>query len=373
MKWLSQYVGWIRPQAVIRRSGQAAADGEVLRTRRVTPLTWLTHPTVVCAAWVKRLFKSVGWIRPQAVIRRSGNTPALAVRRHAQGGFTLVELVMVITLAGLVTVMITSALSRPLEGFVAQSRRAELVDLAAGALNRMARDIRLAVPNSVRLNGSLANPAMEMFNVLNAGRYRPNRVGGDGLMFATGTAANCSASGNNCSAFQVLDAGFSVAGARWLVVYNIGSSVLGSNLWVSGLNPSVVSPDGSTFAVSALPGNESLISMAAPGGSFNFSFASPQRRFYLSDQIVGYRCDLDIANPENGKLIRFSRSARTPDFNQGSDAGPEAVAATHVTGCGMSYQVGSSQRAGLVTLRLQLTLEGESIELFQQVHVDNAP
>jgi hypothetical protein len=27
----------------------------------------------------------------------------------------------------------------------------------------------------------------------------------------------------------------------------------------------------------------------------------------------------------------------------------------------------------LVLLRLQLTLEGESIELLQQVHVDNAP
>jgi MSHA biogenesis protein MshO len=71
-------------------------------------------------------------------------------------------------------------------------------------------------------------------------------------------------------------------------------------------------------------------------------------------------------------LIRFSRTARAPTF-AGTNAAAEAVQATHVTACSMSYQTGSTQRAGLVLLRLQLTLEGESIELFQQVHVDNAP
>jgi MSHA biogenesis protein MshO len=300
--------------------------------------------------------------------------------RNPQRGFTLVELVMVIALAGAVAVMISGALSRPLEGFVAQSRRAELVDLAAGALNRMARDIRLAVPNSVRINPS--NNAIEMFNVLDAGRYRPNRVGGAGLSFASGTGPSCTASfvalpapgQGNCSAFQALNTAVTVAGARWLVVYNIGAetggvATPGANVWatpVAGV-ASVISPDGSTFAASAVAGSETLLSMTPPGGSFNFAFASPQRRFYLSDQIIGYRCDA-----AGNQLIRFSRTARAPTF-AGTNAAAEAVQATHVTGCSMTYAAGSSVRAGLVTLRLQLTLEGESIELFQQVHVDNAP
>lgn len=285
-------------------------------------------------------------------------------------GFTLIELVMVIALAGAVAVMISGALSRPLEGFVAQSRRAELVDLAAGALNRMARDIRLAVPNSVRVNGN----AIEMFNVLSAGRYRPNRHDSDVLRFAPGAASTCLASGNNCLAFQALDASLLSSGARWMVVYNIGAEtggnpVSGSNVWaipVAGA-ANVITPDGSAFAGAALAGNETLVTIAPPAaGSFNFAYASPQRRFYLSDQIVGYRCDAA------GQLIRFTRTARTPAF-AGNIAADEAVQASHVSGCGMQYQAGSSQRAGLVTLRLQLTLDGESIELFQQVHVDNAP
>jgi MSHA biogenesis protein MshO len=320
-----------------------------------------------------RLDSRIGrWI---TAARVSHPTATLGVRWR-QRGVTLIELVMVIALAGAVAVMISSALSRPLEGFVAQNRRAELVDLAAGALNRMARDIRLAVPNSVRVNA--ANNAIEMFNVLDAGRYRANRLGGDGLMFAPGTAAACTASGANCSAFQTLDPSLTVAGARWLVVYNVGAEsggnpLPGSNVWAADLaGQHVITPDGTGFATAALVGNETLLTLTPPSGSFSFAYASPQRRFYLSDQIVGYRCALDAVTPQNGQLLRFTRNARQPAF-VAANAATEAVQATHVTACSMSYQAGSSQRAGLVLLRLQLTLEGESIELFQQVHVDNAP
>ena len=318
---------------------------------------------------MRRLSPCVGWVSAQQC-SHGGLKPTLGVHRQ-QRGFTLVELVMVIALAGAVAVMISGALSRPLEGFVAQSRRAELVDLAAGALNRMARDIRLAVPNSVRVNTT--GNAIEMFNVLDAARYRPNRLGGDGLIFAPGTAPACTANGANCSAFQALDPALAVAGARWLVVYNIGAEsggnpLDGSNVWAAAdplTGRHVITPDNTAFASAALVGNESLLTVTPPGGSFSFAYASPQRRFYLSDQIVGYRC-------EAGQLLRFTRNARLPAF-LGTNAAAEALQASHVTACSMSYQAGSSQRAGLVLLRLQLTLEGESIELFQQVHVDNAP
>lgn len=56
-----------------------------------------------------------------------------------QAAFTLVELVMVIALAGVVAVMISTVLVRPMQGLVDQSRRAELVDQAGLALSRMAR------------------------------------------------------------------------------------------------------------------------------------------------------------------------------------------------------------------------------------------
>jgi MSHA biogenesis protein MshO len=325
---------------------------------------------------MNRLIEGVGWASAHRR-NKGGLKPTQRVRSNSQRGFTLIELVMVIALAGAVAVMISSALSRPLEGFVAQSRRAELVDLAAGALNRMARDIRLAVPNSVRVNA--ANNAIEMFNVLDAGRYRPNRVGIDGLIFSSAAVGTCNSStvSSACNTFQALEPGLTVASARWLVVYSIGTEsggtpLPGSNVWAPA-NPGVITLDGTGFALAAAaPVGESVLTLTPPGGSFSFAYSSPQRRFYLSDQIVGYRCALDAVNPQNGQLLRFTRNARLPAY-VGANAAAEAVQATHVTACSMTYQAGSSQRAGLVLLRLQLTLEGESIELLQQVHVDNAP
>ncbi len=87
---------------------------------------------------------------------------------------------MVIALASVVAVMVSSVLSRPLEGFMAQSRRAELTDMAAIALNRMTRDIRLAVPNSLRQPD--AN-TLELLPIHEAGRYRGTPLEDGGVRY----------------------------------------------------------------------------------------------------------------------------------------------------------------------------------------------
>lgn len=283
-----------------------------------------------------------------------------------QAAFTLVELVMVIALAGVVAVMISTVLVRPMQGLVDQSRRAELVDQAGLALSRMARDIRLAVPNSVRVQGS----DLELLRIQAAGRYLPNRLGGDGLRFAPGTAADCTATGNDCQAFQVLDPALAVADARWLVLYNVGAqsggvAVPGSNLWAAADADGrhVISPSGSTLSFASQAG-QGVLRLQPPGGSFAFSFASPQRRFYLADEVVGLRCDL-----ANRRLLRYTRSSLAPAFS----AEQSEVLASDVSRCAFSYQPGSQQRAGLVSLTLGLSRDNEAVELLQQVQVDNAP
>src|SRR5690606_18256126 len=141
---------------------------------------------------------------------------ASAVLRHGQGGFTLVELVLVIALAGVVAVMISAVLSRPLQGFVDQSRRAELTDQAATALNRMARDIRAAVPNSLRT----ADPfQLHLVPIAAAGRYAANQPAGPGGILRDPPA--CTQSGLLCE--------IEITGPiepnkssdpHWLIIYN---------------------------------------------------------------------------------------------------------------------------------------------------------
>lgn len=295
------------------------------------------------------------------------------MRRSFWAGFTLVELVMVIAIAGVVAVMIGAVLSRPLEGFVGQSRRAELVDIAATSLNRVARDVRLAVPNSLRVSAD--GQALELLLIHSAARYRPNRVGSDGLRFSTALAGSCGSStvDGGCNNFQLLDATLDPAGANWLVLYNVGAEsggnpLAGANVWAPA-NPGVITPSGISFSVQGgAPAGEQLIALNnLPSAEFRFALASPQRRIYLAERVLGYRC-------AGGQLLRYSYTRLNSSIPATPPAGsdPQALA-SQVSACRFTYQPGTTQRAGLLSMSLTIREEGESLELLQQVHVDNAP
>ena len=289
-----------------------------------------------------------------------------------QRGFTLVELVMVIALAGLVAVMISTVLGRPMESFAAQSRRAELVDLGAGALQRMTRDVRLAVPNSLRVSDD--SQALELLLIHSAGRYRPNRNDSDGLRFGeAATGCGSTTVDSSCDSVQLLAPSADPTGARWMVLYNVGAESggaprAGANVWKYA-NPGVITPTGTTFSLRAgAPAEESLIALGnLPVGGFRFALASPQRRLYLAERVVGYRC-------QDGRLVRYSyeRLLETLPATPPADSNPQTLTAD-VSQCRFTYRPGTAQRGGLLSLALGITQQGETLRLTQQVHVDNAP
>lgn len=282
---------------------------------------------------------------------------------HRCQGFTLVELVLVIVLCAVVGAMVSTVLSRPLEGFVAQSRRAELTDLAAIALNRMAREIRLAVPNSIRTPGCSSGGdcrTLEWLAIHEAGRYRANLEPGgmrhDPLRCA---AASCR--------IPLLSPGMEagrVSEANWMVVYNVGAAAAGipqagANVWAYA-NPGVISPDGLDFALETSADDKTIVLSGAAASGFAFAFASPQRRFYLVRERVRYRC-------EGARLLR-STAENLDDSN-----GDQVPMADSVAECSFTYAPGTNSRNGIVTLRLSLAQAGETVTLIQQVHIDNAP
>ena len=281
------------------------------------------------------------------------------LRGHSQPGrrqaaFTLVELVMVIALAGVIAVMITTVMSRPLQGFVDQSRRAELVDLASSALNRMTRDIRLAVPNSVRVAGSAR---LELLRSPGGGRYRANLIDG-----VRRDPPACDADPCVVEALGPLIGVDDWAELNWMVIYNIGGTANGDNSWPPlNTSMSVISPQ---VTISYAAGNLSL----SGGGieSFQFKYASPQHRFFLADKVVGYQCS-------GGQIVRGEfESLELPGAYDYSGATP-VVDHVDCANSGFTYSPGTNTRSGLVTVRLTLSQDGETITLLQQVHVDNAP
>lgn len=133
----------------------------------------------------------------------------------------------------------------------------------------------------------------------------------------------------------------------------------------------MITPTGTTFSLLAgAPAGESLIAVGnLPPTGFRFAYASPQQRLYLAQTVVGFTC-------ENGQLLRYTYNQLLSTLPTSPPAGsnPEPLAVN--VDCSQTlftYQSGSTERAGLLSLMLRITFEGESFQLLQQVHVDNAP
>lgn len=296
----------------------------------------------------------------------SANAARLASLQPAncrQRGFTLVELILVIVLCGMVGAMVSSVLSRPLEGFVAQSRRSELVDIGAGALERMSRDIRRAVPGSLRVSGD--GQALELLLIHSAGRYLPNRPLDSSLSLSATPDAQCNgpqvAGVPACDVLQVFAPDFAPPATGWLVV---APGALFSP-WVAS-DPGSITPTGTTFTrlaesdSASYPGS-SLIRVSPPGGSFAFAAVSPQRRIYFADRVVGYRCS-------GGQLLRYEDDQLRATLPATLPA-TGRLQADRVQGCDFRFDSAS----GLASLRVNIGEAGESIRLARQVQVNNAP
>ena len=270
----------------------------------------------------------------------------MAVRQQKSSisGFTLIELIVVIVITGILATLGGQFIVAPVTGYIDLSRRTRLVDQAEMSLRRMQRDIRHALPNSIRIDGS--GQYLEILNTVDGGRYRryPDpATGGDSLDF-----------NSMDSGFDVLgDLRLIPAAGQNLIVYNTSSGGLSGNAYAAIPDNLATVGAGSTLAhVNLSPG-------------FDFANASPYQRFFVVDQPMTYAC-------EGGVLKRYAGYALS--VNQATPpAGSSALVSRAISSCQFSYDPGASQRAGLVTLELSLSEAGETITLLHQVHVVNAP
>lgn len=269
-------------------------------------------------------------------------------------GFTLIELVVVIVVLAIASLISISFVNYATAGYIAQARRAALVDDTTLVLSRMARDVRAALPNSVRVDPT--SHAIEMLNVYRGGRYRsapgPSHSGGNAFLQFNNADTDFNL------LLPITSAATLPANDR-LVIYNVG--VPGANAYAG---TDIVTPAATQITLSA-DGNETHIHLS-PG--FRFKYPSPAQRVYIIDGPVSYVCNLDA-----GTLTRYSGYPINPDQSTAIAASFGALATQDVSGCNFSYSPGTAQRAGVATLSLTLTRDGESVHLLEQVHVNNAP
>ena len=280
-----------------------------------------------------------------------------------EAGFTLIEAIVAIVITGIVAGIVAVFIAKPVEGYADSVRRAELTDVADVALRRMTRDVRLALPNSLR---TVAN-GFEFVMTRAGGRYRADGDGSTCGNFLFTTDVDCTPGVETASEldFDVLGPMPAITGGDRIVVYNFGAGYAPADAYAGG-NIATVS---GAVAITVNP----VPLVANPFPAQLPPLPSPTARFQVvgaTDLVVRYTCT-------GGVLTRFAGcSLATPSVC----AGTGAVLAGSVTAepkatCIIDYASAATGRNGLLLVRLTLTdtPSGESATLVQQIHVDNAP
>lgn len=269
-------------------------------------------------------------------------------------GFSLIEFIVVIAIIGILGGIVAVFIGTPVRGYLDAVRRAELTDAADTALIRIARDIRLALPNSVRVTRVGTVYYLEFLPIRDGGRYRAEATGagsGDLLDFTSGTDAG----------FDVLGPPVNAAAGDAVVIYNLGLDAATDAY-----------RGGNRRAYAGAAGSVANVAFTATGSPFPLE--SPGRQFFLVGAPVSYVCD-----PGAHTLRRYSGYAIQAGQPISTAAAPLAAAASQlladrVSDCRFAYEAGAAQRLGqlLLWLRLIDTASGEGVSLYREVVVDNA-
>lgn len=250
-----------------------------------------------------------------------------------QQGFTLVELITVVVILSIVAVIGTSFIISSTESYQTTQTRALLVNTGRAALERMTRQLRVALPQGVRITNG--GDCVQFLPIASGGTYlNPVPDQNNGAV----------ASGSISTSMHQVEFGT----AEYLSIGALASNEL------YGTSP---------------------ISLAAVSGrsSTQVSFAnkiwernSLSRRFYLLD------------NPQAfclfGGELRFYEDLDISSSSVNTGANYDLLARNaQASGSPFELSSGSEDRNINVTLRIGFSEGGESVNFDQQVFIRNVP
>lgn len=253
-----------------------------------------------------------------------------------QRGFNLIELIVVIAVLGIIMAGTASYITQSMTAYTDTVRREELANVGRATIERIARELRTALPNSIRLS----NNCLEFQPVVTGSAY---------LTVPLDIASNSM----NVAAFTLPAGG----GNRYVVVYPYNTGALYT---ISNPGPIV----GFT-SVSGAPTATVTFSAA-----HRFSLASPYQRFF----IVGDPVSFCVVGTE---LRRYSgyglNTVQTAPPGSGTALLAENIQTVDnsATVIPFTYSPGTLKRNALVDLDLRYFIDGEWIRLSHEVQIRN--
>lgn len=287
-------------------------------------------------------------------------------RRLAARGVTLIELVLAMVIVAII-VGTTIYFAYPLREAADLTVRASLTDAADNALQRISREVRLALPNSLRNPAGCGTSCIEFIPVRTAGRYRAEP---SGAKCDTGADA----AGSDELAFDVADDCFksigtvanadTITNSDFLVLNNYGAGFSGQDAYATAppMNRAAI-----TQAVEQALARE-RINFAS--STFTRSLHdSAGKRFYVVTTPITYVC-------AGGSLKRHSGYTYGQTF---ADVAGVTIA-TNVSSCSFDYSASAvAPQVGLLTATITLSAARsgsgglETVNLYQSIHVSSVP
>ena len=292
---------------------------------------------------------------------------------QAERGFSLIEAIVSLVVLGIIGATVGLFITLPVQGAADLANRASLTDAGDAAIREIDRNLRTALPNSLRITSVGSVVYLEYLQLRTEGRYRSVTSG------AVTTASSCPDTNGNtlddedALNFSAADTCFRsigdvstlatiVPGTDYLVLQNLGTGFAGKNAYEfagTGGNKALIS------AAAATSGNENRISFA----SHTFPFAAPGSRFHVVSGPVTYVCD-----PVSGQLRRQSGYAiSVAQVAPPAGATANVLVAANISACGFVYTATATEAGGVLSTSLTLTRNNESITLQYGTSINNVP
>lgn len=255
-----------------------------------------------------------------------------------QRGFTLIEIMAAVVLAGMVSVLGGSLMVNWSKTYRLQQSRTQLTQTAQSALEFLGRQLQMAVPGSVRV--SAAGECVEFMPVVGATRYE-----GELADAANGRAA--------AATITVLP-----------YTLDIGTA---AHVSVAGFSPAELYTTASPSSRADLGGAAgTVLSLAAPA---RFARNSPQKRLYLAADPVRFCA-------QGGSLWQYrDYGFSTAALGTAPPGGSTGLIAAGVSATGPAFALapGADERRAGVDVALTFTSGTEQLAMTRRVLIRNVP
>lgn len=305
--------------------------------------------------------------------------------RLSQQGFTLIEMVMTMVMTAILAGITAVFIAGPVKGYIDTVRRGDLMDTADLTLRRVSDEIRMALPNSLRITDSGALVYIEFIPTIAGGRYLDEyspATAGSTKPLVYSDATGCGTAPQNCQ-FDVvgsMPANPSVSAGDYIVVYNLGQDANGNRYPPADAYAAGDSCTACNRAKVTDVAGKTITLAANVFAQQNPPLPSPYHRFNV---VPATRAVTFVCPKTGGVAGQFLRYAdygfhETASGALGAIAAlvgkTPAVIADRAT-CAVSYTASASQRNGLMSISLVLFNEegDESVRLMREVHLDNTP